>query len=235
MREAAAVTLACVDLAGTTVADDGAVETAFTDSLATMGVVPGTTAFSQALFQIREARGRPKLDIFREIFPASETRARAAQLAFERAYDSVIDRVGLAPIPGAEAALDKLAGAGIRICLITGFGSRTMSRILDTLDWWKRADLTVSADDVPRGRPWPDAVLTAALRLHVDDVRQIAVCGDTENDILSGRRAGASILAAVLTGAHDEPRLRAAGATHILPSIATLPDLLLSLPAPTHP
>lgn len=232
MGEAAAITLACVDLAGTTVADDGAVDTAFAEALATMGIVPGTSAFDRALSQVRDSRGRPDIDIFRQVFPGDEARARTADLAFRRAYDCVLDRVGLAAIPGAETALDKLTGAGLHVCLITGFGSRTMSRILDTLDWWKRADLAISADDIPRGRPWPDAVLTAALRLQVDDVRQIAVCGDTENDILAGRRAGAAVLAGVLTGAHDQARLQAAGATHILPSIADLPDLLLGLTAP---
>jgi phosphoglycolate phosphatase-like HAD superfamily hydrolase len=39
-------------------------------------------------------------------------------------------------------------------------------------------------------------------------------------------RSGASIVAGVLTGAHDGPTLRAAGATHVLTSIADLPALL---------
>jgi phosphoglycolate phosphatase-like HAD superfamily hydrolase len=61
----------------------------------------------------------------------------------------------------------------------------------------------------------------------VDDVRHIAVCGDTANDMLSGRRSGASIVAGVLTGAHDRDRLLAAGATHILPSVTALPAHVL--------
>lgn len=228
MREAAGITLACLDLAGTTVADDNMVETAFAEAIATMGIVAGTTAHDRAMLRVRESRGESKIDIFRLLFPEDDVRAQAAHVSFERSYDSLIDRVGLMPVPGAESALDKLAGAGVRICLMTGFSQRTFGRVLDTLDWWQRVDLTVCPDDVGRGRPWPDLVLSAALRLQVDDVRHIAVCGDTESDMLCGRRAGASIVAGVRTGAHDAERLLAAGATHILDSVADLPALVLS-------
>ena len=44
--------------------------------------------------------------------------------------------------------------------------------------------------------------------------------------MLCGRRAGASIVAGVRTGAHDEQRLRAAGATHVIDSVADLPALV---------
>ena len=234
MSEASKITLTCLDLAGTTVADQGLVESAFVDALATLGIVAGTAAFDQAMTRVRECRGRPKVEIFRQLIPegavGGEAWAQTANLSFERSYDAAIDRVGLAPVPGAEAALDKLAGAGVRLCLMTGFSRGTLGRVLDTLDWWKRVDLVICPDDVGgRGRPWPDLVLTAALRLQVEDVRHVAVCGDTASDILSGRRAGASIVAGVLTGAHDREQLLGAGATHVIDSIADLPDLVLGI------
>lgn len=232
MGDSARITLACLDLAGTSVADGGVVERAFAEALATQGIVPGTEAYTRSMTQVRAGRGQPKLAVFREVF-ADEARAQAANHSFERAYDSVIDRVGLTPVPGAEEAIDRLAAAGIRVCLMTGFGRTTLGRVIDTLGWWKRADLVLCPDDAGgRGRPYPDMILTAALRLHVDDVRHIAVCGDTESDIRSGVRAGASIVAGTLTGAHDRPRLEAAGATHIIASIAELPDLALPRSAP---
>jgi phosphonatase-like hydrolase len=230
------ITLACLDLAGTTVADGGLVERAFAEALATQGIVPGTEAYGRAMARVHAARGQSKLVIFREVF-SDEARAQAANHSFERAYDSVIDRVGLLPVPGAEAAIDKLAASGVRICLLTGFGRATLGRVIDTLGWWKRADLLLCpADAGGRGRPYPDMILTAALRLQIEDVRQIAVCGDTESDMRSGRRAGASVVAGTLTGAHDRERLDVAGATHVIDSIADLPDLLVrtsaAVPAP---
>jgi phosphoglycolate phosphatase len=228
------ITLACLDLAGTTVADDGIVERAFAEAIATQGIVVGTETHVRAMARVHNLRGRSKMDIFRGVFPADEAQAQAAHVAFERSYDSLIDRLGLAAIPGAEEAIEKLTGAGIRVCLMTGFSSTTLGRMIETLGWWGRVDLVLCPADVfsGRGRPWPDLILTAALRLRVDDVRHIAVCGDTDADMVSGRRAGASIVAGVLTGAHDKDRLVRAGATHMLASVADLPDLVLGMPAP---
>lgn len=225
MNEADPITVACLDLAGTTVADGDTVHTAFAEAIATLGIVSGTAAYDRALARFHESRGGSKIGVFRSLF--DEPRALAANLAFERSYDDLVDRRGLAPVPGADDALLHLRDAGVRVCLLTGFGRSTQARIVDTLGWWDRVDLTLCPEDVPRGRPWPDLVLTAALRLGVDDVRNIAVCGDTANDMLSGRRSGASIVAGVLTGAHDRDRLLAAGATHVLPSVAALPGLIL--------
>ena len=45
-------------------------------------------------------------------------------------------------------------------------------------------------------------ILTAILRLEIDDVREVVVAGDTTADLVAGSRAGASIVAGVLTGAH---------------------------------
>jgi phosphoglycolate phosphatase len=234
--DTARITLACLDLAGTTVADDGVVERAFADALATQGIVPGTEAYGRSMTQVRASRGQSKLSIFHKVFTDVD-RARAANHSFEHAYDSIVDRIGLTPIPGAEAAIDKLASSGIRVCLMTGFGRATLGRVIDTLGWWKRADLLVCPEDAGgRGRPYPDMILTAALRLQVDDVRHIAVCGDTESDIHSGHRAGASIVAGVLTGAHDQTQLENAGATHIIDTITDLPDVIFrtsaTVPAP---
>ncbi|MFB4304896.1 HAD family hydrolase [Actinomadura sp. GTD37] len=233
MTDAAAITVACIDLAGTTVADGDAVETAFAEAIATLGIVSGTAASERAVARFRDARGESKIGIFRSLF--DEPRAQAAHLAFERSYDQFVDRRGLFPVPGADHVLKHLRASGVRVCLLTGFGRSTQARVLDTLGWWDRADLTLSPEDVRRDRPWPDLVLTAALHLGVDDVRQIAVCGATAPAILSGRRAGASITVGVLTGPHSRDRLRTAGATHVLPSIADLPALLLPAPADATP
>jgi phosphoglycolate phosphatase-like HAD superfamily hydrolase len=54
----------------------------------------------------------------------------------------------------------------------------------------------------------------------------VAVVGDTANDLWSGWRAGAAVVAGVLTGAHDRPQLEAAPHTHLLASVADLPAIL---------
>lgn len=222
-----AVTLACLDLTGTTVDGDQMVQTAFAEAIATQGLVPNTSAYAKAMVQVHRCRGEPVIDIFRKLFPGEESRAQAANVAFASSYDSAIDRTGLSALRGAEAAIDKLVGAGVRVCLTSGFGRTTLGRILDTLGWWERVNLALCPEDVGRGRPAPDVVLTAVLRLAVDDVRDVAVVGDTAAGVLSGRRAGASTVVGVLSGVHSRERLLEAGATHLLDGISDLPDLLL--------
>lgn len=149
------VALACLDLTGTTVADDEMVEKAFAEAVATQGVVPSTNAYAKAMVQVHRMRGQPGIEIFRALFPGEEARAQAANVAFERSYDSAIDRRGLSPLPGAEATIDKLVGAGVRVCLTTGFGRTTLGRILDTLGWWDRVHHAVCPEEAGEGRPAP--------------------------------------------------------------------------------
>lgn len=219
--------LVCLDLVGTTVADNGLVENAFAEALATQGIVPGTSAYAKAMVQVHQLRGRPSIDIFHRLFPEDESQARAADVAFERSYDSAIDRMGLAPLPGAEVAIDKLAAAGLRLCFTTSFRRATLGRVLGTLGWAQRADLALCPDDVGRGRPAPDLVLTAVLQLGVADVRDVAVVSDTTAGMLTGRRAGAATVVGVLSGVHPRERLVQSGATYVIDSIGELPARLL--------
>lgn len=69
-------------------------------------------------------------------------------------------------------------------------------------------------------------VLTALLRTETPSVHHTVVVGDTPYDIEAGLRAGAGLVVAVLTGAHTEPQLRAAGAHYVIDSVRRLPDVL---------
>jgi len=229
------VSLVCCGLIGTMVDDGGMVDRAYAEAIATQGVVTGTAAYARCMAQLHQARGQNAVEVLRTMFPDSQARGQAAHLVLDRSFCDAIGRMGVTPVPGAEEAIEKLSGAGIRICLITGFSRRILTAVLDTLGWWDRVDLALSSQDVPRGSPWPDLVLSAMLRLGVTDVGETAVAQDAESGILSGRRAGAGLVAGVLAGAHSAGRLRRAGATHLIPTIAHLPELLQAAgdPAPT--
>ncbi|SDL51341.1 phosphonatase-like hydrolase [Nonomuraea maritima] len=229
MSDVVPIKLVCLDLAGTTVGDIAMVERAFAEAIATQGIVPGTGAYARAMVHVHRSRGCPKIDVFRGIFPGNEAQAQAANLTFERSYQGAIERAGLVPVPGVLEVFEKLRGTGLKIALITGFSRTTLSRVLSVLGWHDKIDLAISPEDAGgRGRPWPDMILHAVLRLGVDDVRQVAVVGDSESDMLCGKRAGASIVAGVMTGVHSRERLLKGGATHIVDSIAHVPDLILS-------
>ena len=219
------IPLAVLDMAGTTVADDGLVLRAFA-AAAEAGGLPAEGPEADAARQyVLDTMGQSKIVVFRAIF-GDEDRAQAANAAFETTYDSLIDQGLAEPIPGAEKAITTLREAGIKVALTTGFSRSTQDKLLVALGWETLADLTLSPAEAGRGRPHPDLILAALLKLSIDDVHQIAVLGDTSNDVLSGIRSGASIVAGTLTGAHDEQQLRDAGATHIVPSVTEFAELL---------
>ncbi|MGE2726379.1 phosphonatase-like hydrolase [Mycolicibacterium pulveris] len=220
------IQLVVLDMAGTTVADDGLVIRAFDEAATAVGVPDEGVERDEARRYVIDTMGQSKVEVFRAIF-GSEERAQDANIAFEKAYERYVDD-GVIPVPGAADAISQLRSAGVKVALTTGFSRSTQDRILTALGWEEIADLTLCPADAGRGRPFPDLVLTAVLRAGTDDVASVAVVGDTASDILSGRRAGAAIIAGVLTGAHPEEKLRAAGATHVLDTVAELPRLILS-------
>jgi phosphoglycolate phosphatase len=219
------IELAVVDLAGTTVQDDGAVEGAFIDALAAVDAFDTANPDESLLQEIRSTMGMSKISVFRVLL-GDEARAQAANTAFEAAYARRVDAGEVTPLPHAEETLQRLRDEGVRVSLTTGFSAATRDLLLGTLGWSSLADLALSPDGELRGRPAPDLVLASVIRLGVDDVRSVAVVGDTFNDLLSGARAGASVLAGVLTGAHDAAMLAAAPHTHLLDSIGELPAVL---------
>jgi phosphoglycolate phosphatase len=232
MSAAPPVTLVCCGLIGTTVTDNGMVERAYAEAIATQGIVTGTTAYARCMAGVHRSRGQATIDVLRGMFPDSHARAQAAQLTFDRSYSGSVDRSGIVAMPGAELALDKLRGSGIRVALISGFSHKLLGLVLDTLGWWDRVDLALSPDDVPRGCPMPDPVLAAMLRVGVTDVRETAVAHGTESGVRCGQRAGAGLVVGVLTGTHTAERLTRAGADHVLGSLAGLPDLLTTTAPP---
>jgi phosphoglycolate phosphatase len=218
--------VACIDMAGTTVRDEGLVDQAFTVAVAGQGVAPGTAEYERMRAVVRKTQGQSKIEIFRLLLDGDERRARAANETFEEAYGLLVDEGAVTPIPGAVETIGTLRAAGIKVALTTGFARATQDAIIDAIGWRGMVDLALSPAEAGRGRPYPDLVLVAALRLGADDVRRVAVVGDTPLDMIAGCRAGAGLVAGVLTGAGDRPALLAAGATHVIGSIGELPSLL---------
>jgi phosphonatase-like hydrolase len=221
-------------LLGTVAQDGGMVERAFAEACATQGIVPGTADYAHCMVAVHQSLGQPAVEVFRGLFPDSPGRAEAAAMSFERSFRAVVERTGLSPVPGAVEAIAELRASGVRICVISGLSRRLVGVVLDTLDWWRRVDLALSPEDVPRGCPWPDLMLTAMVRLGVQDVREAAYAGGTASGVMCAKRAGAGIVAGVLSGGHTRARLRSAGATHFIDEISELPALLAGKDLEAH-
>src|SRR6202008_3137871 len=83
-------------------------------------------------------------------------------------------------------------------------------------------------DDAPRGFPWPDPGLTGILGLGAPDSGGLAVVSASPDGVLSGYRAGARILVGLGSG-HGAAALFEAGATHVIDSITTIPELIAEM------
>jgi len=213
------ITVACLDMAGTTVADDGVVLEAFAGAVAAQSLP--VTAYHQAMTDVRSGMGQSKIEVFRRIL-GDESAARKANEAFEDHYAAAIQAGQVSALPGAADTIARLRAAGVRVCLATGFSPVTRDAIIGRLAWGGLIDLALSPADAGRGRPWPDLPLTALLRLRGGAVSELAVAGDTGSDVESGLRAGAAIVAGVLTGAGTRADLEQAGAPLILGTIAEI-------------
>lgn len=222
--------LVVLDMAGTTVSDDGVVQRAFRRALDEAGGMSHESPVGDPDEFVRRTMGQSKISVFTQLFSGDAVRAARANAAFEAAYDLAVDRGEVTALPGAEALMAELRTGGVRVCLTTGFAPTTRHRILEALGWTGSVDLALSPSDVGRGRPWPDMILSAVIRLEIEDVRQVAVVGDTASDLLAGWRAGAGIVAGVLTGAHGRPELESVPHTHILSGVADLSGLVLARP-----
>jgi phosphoglycolate phosphatase len=211
------IALACLDMAGTTVRDDGAVEAAFDTALASVGMGEGSPRLAEARLLVRDTMGWSKADVFAALL--EQAQAERATAAFASAYESLVERGGATEVPGALDVLRALRARGVLVCLSTGFAPSTRDALLDALGWRGEVDLALSPVDVGRGRPAPDLVLGAMERLGVGDPGAVAVAGDTVSDLEAGSAAGAAAVIGVLTGAHDRATLAAAAHTAIIDDI----------------
>jgi phosphoglycolate phosphatase len=216
--------LAVLDMAGTTVRDDGVVDEAFTTALSSVGVPPGSPRFAAAQEYVRETMGQSKADVFAALLDADE--AKRATDEFARAYERIVAEGRVVPMPGALDVFEALRAHGVKVCLTTGFAPSTRDALLTSLGWGHEIDLALSPADCGRGRPAPDMILGAMDRLGVTDAGAVAVVGDTTSDLEAGTNAGARAVIGVLSGAHDREALSSAPHTDLINDVTELIGVL---------
>lgn len=218
--------VACLDMAGTTVRDDNTVMEAFAAAIASRNLP--AAEFHSAMKYARDTMGQSKIEVFRHVL-GGEDAAQAANVAFEKHYAGAVAEGAVAPMPGAEELFAACRAAGIKVCLSTGFAPVTRDAIVAALGWGSLVDLFLSPADAGRGRPWPDMPLTALLRLGGGSVQELAVAGDTPSDVESGLRAGAGLVVGVLSGDSARADLAAVPAAAGLPGTPLILDSVADL------
>jgi HAD superfamily hydrolase (TIGR01509 family) len=107
-------------------------------------------------------------------------------------YELVLDELdaGVEPRPGALALLAALGGAGVPTALVSNSRRPFIELALDAAGLRDRFAVVVSADEVARPKPAPDAYLAAAAALGVH-ARTCVVLEDSPTGVAAGLAAGA--------------------------------------------
>ena len=120
-----------------------------------------------------------------------------------------------------------LARRSVRLALNTGFERAIALPVLASLGWDTGVFAAiVCADEVARGRPAPDLIQEAMMRVGVVRPDRVANVGDTAIDLRAAHAARVRWNIGVLSGAHDRSRLEHEPHTHLLDSVADLPARL---------
>lgn len=214
------ITLAALDIAGTTVDEGGAVYRVLAEVVADHGT-PAADA------DIRRWMGADK----RAALAALTGDAAAVEhlhAAFVKRLHAAYAEVPPTPVPGAAQALAALRASGVRVVLTTGFDRQVTDPLLAALGWSVGDDLdgVVCASEVSAGRPQPHMIHRAMELTGVTDPARVLVAGDTALDVRAGRAAGAALVVGVLTGAQTAEELRAEHPTHVVDGVHLLPGLL---------
>ena len=224
MPDAILPQLLVTDFAGTTFRDDGAVLEAYRAALNSQQL-----PFTEA--ELLERRGASKLAVMTEFASRAHgdedvpTIANDALAAFEQALTDAYQSGPVSEVPGAATTMRWLQERGCSVALTTGFPRSLVDLLLDRLGWKELFNLTLSGDDVAASRPAPFMIYRAMADLGVQDVRRVAVIGDTPLDLQAGMNAQAGWVIGVLSGAHTLDTLGPSEHTHIVASIAELPRM----------
>ena len=222
------ILLAIFDIAGTLMADTGVLVRSFLQTFEISGI-PASEA------EIQEMRGAAKRDVIRHFVSRQpddgstlvEDKIDKAYATFRRLLEEDYRDEDVKAIDGAENTLRWLKKSGILTATTTGFYRQVRDLILEKLGWdGPFFDCNVCSDDVPKGRPAPYMIFRCMSHLGVLDVKRVIVIGDTPLDLQAGCNSGCGGVIGVLTGSHNIETLGMERHTHIIPSVAELPQLI---------
>jgi phosphonatase-like hydrolase len=221
------IELVVFDMAGTTINDDDGVNRCVRAALEPVGVSATRDAVNlvmgipkpMAIRQLLERYERPELVEQIDAIHADFVRR---MIEFYQTDPSVHE------IPGATQTFRRLRAAGIKTALDTGFSRNIVDVVLERLGWKDDSllDMTVTSDEVPRGRPHPDMIEKIMRKLGVGDPSRVAKVGDTPSDLEEGTAARCGMIVGVTGGSHTAEQLRAFPHTHLIGTVAQLPALL---------
>lgn len=224
------IQLVVFDLAGTTVNDNRDVHRVLQRALANAGVeisiddandvmgIPKPVAI-RALLDKRYKGDRPVYEDWIEAIHEDFVRE---MIHFYKTDPEVSERKGVSEV------FRKLKESKLKVVVDTGFDRQITDALLDRLGWKTKnlIDESVTSDEVPRGRPYPDMIFRAMVLTGVTNPSHVAKIGDTASDLLEGTSAGCKVVAGITTGAFTREQLQKEKHTHLIDHIEDILEIL---------
>ena len=218
------------DMAGTTVNENNVVYKTLRQAIVAAGF---PVSLDQVLLW---GAGKDKLQAAKDILAEFTGKEQPESLAkdihqqFLSQLTPAYTQQVIEPCAGAEALFQDLRERGIKVVLNTGYDRKTADLLLGKLGWenGKQIDLSVTADEVTRGRPHPDMIHLAMEKMGIplSEAQTVAKIGDSIIDIEEGQEAGCGLSIGITTGAHTAEQMKTAQPDHILHSLSELIALL---------
>lgn len=148
-------------------------------------------------FSYAEFAGMPTVDVVKTVVDRAGVDLRPAELSRavqekQHIARNLMER--LRPMPGALAFIQAAHAASFRLGLATGGSSATVRAGLQALGLEWAFDSVVTADDVDRGKPEPDAYLAVLGELRVEPRKSVAI-EDAESGVMAALAAGLDVVA----------------------------------------
>jgi phosphonatase-like hydrolase len=218
------IKLVVFDIAGTIIEDHGEVFRAFAKALMERGIPFGEN-------ELLGWKGASKREVIRhfarQLDPKGDVE-EIVEVCYQR-FRSELEKCyceQATPIKGALETFHWCRVHDIQIATTTGFCREISDLVLKHTGWRDLFSANVSSGDVRQGRPAPYMIFHAMEATGVLDVQEVVNAGDTPLDLQAGTNAGVAGVVGVLTGARDRESLEREAHTHIIASVAELPDLI---------
>lgn len=232
------VKLAVFDLAGTTVEDNNDVPRILQETLAgfdvfvsleeavrTMGI-PKPVAIKKLISRHAD----PLFPVTNDLLDAIHETFQREMIAFYSSSPTLKEKEGVAP------TFRKMKELGIRIAIDTGFDRSIAEVVLQRMGWSENGliDFSVTSEEVPRGRPFPDMIWRAMEVLDVRSAKEVAKIGDTASDLQEGSSAGCGWVIGITSGAYTKDELAKEPHTHLVRKIPEILPILSFTSAPLN-
>ena len=222
------IKLAIFDMAGTTVHDENFVTKALCKALSLNGYSDVTLEAANAVMGI--AKPVAITELLATFYPEAQNPPIGQIHAdFLMAMsDFYTHAPEVKEMEGTTRTFLRLKAMGIKIGIDTGFSRDIGDIIIKRLGWDLDGliDVSVCSDEVEKGRPHPDMIFRAMEQMNISDPKEVAKIGDTPVDLLEGSNANCGLVIGVLSGSADAKTLRLYPHTHLMSSIAEVPDLV---------